>query len=169
MEEAALIHFFPALHDLLSWNSLLLLLFLYMFNYSAAILLLIKVYCALSWLYYLYLFIVYSRVHKKESRWEMGSSKDRLKPRPLLWPLDKWVAFFLFFFFCVVSCTPFLLCIFFFFKWVAFLTQHPTFPFWTKQENNVDIDIGCVVLESTVLNITVKPLMDQEKTAQLCY
>lgn len=32
-----------------------------MFNYSAAILLLIKVYCALSWLYYLYLFIVYSR------------------------------------------------------------------------------------------------------------
>lgn len=113
-----------------------------MFNYSAAILLLIKVYCALSWLYYLYLFIVYSRVHKKESRWEMGSSKDRLKPRPLLWPLDKWV---------------------------TFLTQHPTFPFWTKQENNVDIDIGCVVLESTVLNITVKPLMDQEKTAQLCY
>lgn len=72
----------------------------------------------------------------------MGSSKDRLKTRPLPWPLDKWV---------------------------TFLTQHPTFPFWTKQENNVDIDIGCVVLESTVLNITVKPLMDQEKTAQLCY
>lgn len=55
------------------------------------------------------------------------------------------------------------------YMWVTFLTQHPTFPFWTKQENNVDIDIGCVVLESTVLNITVKPLMDQEKTAQLCY
>lgn len=99
-----------------------------MFNYSAAILLLIKVYCALSWLYYLYLFIVYSRVHKKESRWEMGSSKDRLKPRPLLWPLDKWVAFFLFF--CVCSFLHnFSVMYLFFFLMGCLLNPAPHFPF----------------------------------------
>lgn len=140
MEDAALMHFFLLVYGNASFARQPFIFTFYMFNYSAAILLLIKVYCAISWLYYLYLFIVYSR----EEGEQVGNGLFQGQTQTQTFAVA------------------------FGYTWVAFLTQHPTFPFWTKQENNVDIHTGCVVLESTALNITVKPLMDQ-KTAQLCY